>query len=232
MKNNKKMGLILIFLIICTLLLFLKINDANNVEKVGVNSNAQINKVAYIPPFYSIKFKEVEKKEVAEIEEVKVEQVAVEKPKAVTTEQKIIEVPQSTGHTYYDIPLSQELQDYTYSVAEMYGIDPLLLFGVMATESTFNPNAVNGQYQGLFQLGSTARNYCTKYLGTTDYFDPKQNILAGTFYLYGISQNGYGTHMILMAYNLGGSDAKTLWNQGIYATNYSNAVVNNMESLN
>ncbi|MCE1247663.1 MAG: lytic transglycosylase domain-containing protein [Firmicutes bacterium] len=83
--------------------------------------------------------------------------------------------------------------------AKKNGISPLLLKGVIATESGFNNYAVGGGALGLCQLmPSTARN-----MGVNDPFNPEQNI-AGGAKLLGSLMREYGSmEKALAAYNMG-----------------------------
>lgn len=67
------------------------------------------------------------------------------------------------------------LDDIYANVAESTGVpvDILKTFGQL--ESSNNPKAINGSYQGVMQLGKSVRNS----LGVKNAFDPFQNIMAG-----------------------------------------------------
>ena len=80
-------------------------------------------------------------------------------------------------------------------------LDPALLHAVIAAESGYDVNAVSNKgAMGLMQLmPETAKRY-----GTTDPFNPEQNIRAGAQYLSGLLQRyGNNLHLALAAYNSG-----------------------------
>ncbi|GIP39633.1 hypothetical protein J31TS4_29130 [Paenibacillus sp. J31TS4] len=82
-----------------------------------------------------------------------------------------------------------------------HGVDPALIKGVIATESSFNPYAQSSAgAKGLMQLmDGTARGF-----GVTDSFDPQQNIEAGTKFLAGLLAKYKGNEGVaLAAYNAG-----------------------------
>lgn len=77
----------------------------------------------------------------------------------------------------------EEIISYTIEIGGAYNICPELIQAVIETESTYKPDATNGDCIGLMQV-------CRKYnadrmekLGVTDLYDPYSNILVGTDYL-------------------------------------------------
>ena len=104
----------------------------------------------------------------------------------------------------FNVP--SELTPYINEAAKKYDLDPMLISAVVFRESAFNPVAVSRRgAQGLMQLmPKTAR-----YLGVTDSFDPRQNILGGAKYLRELhEQFGGNLEMMLGAYNAGPTAVK------------------------
>lgn len=100
------------------------------------------------------------------------------------------------------LPLQQApFGELIRKASEKYGLDPDLVFSVVAAESNFNPRAVSRRNaRGLMQLlPETARR-----LGVKDIYDPAQNIEAGTRYLRDLLKLYQGDlALTLAAYNAG-----------------------------
>ena len=85
--------------------------------------------------------------------------------------------------------------------AKTHGVDPRLVAAVARRESAWNANAVSRTGAcGLMQLmPATAR-----FLGITNIFDPRENILGGTRYLRTLLDTFHGDlDLTLAAYNAG-----------------------------
>ena len=139
----------------------------------------------------------------------------------------------SSEFILYDLPLSDELQRYTFDKSLERGLNYEMLLAIMFRESTFRDGVVSRTNDyGLMQVNRGNHRWLSESLGITDFLDPKQNIDAGTFHLKGIVDNGFDDiHQILMVYNLGGNKARELWLAGIRTSAYSRSVVEYMESL-
>lgn len=142
---------------------------------------------------------------------------------AVQTEETIPQAP------LFDIPLSDELQEYTYWTCVDYDVDYMLVLAIMDVESDYRADAIGSGNYGLMQINQSNHDYISETIGVTDFLDPKQNIEAGIFWLSGITPDD--PSMKLMVYNMGGRRAKELWNQGIYSTSYSISVLSVVEEL-
>lgn len=66
-------------------------------------------------------------------------------------------------------------------------------------------------------------------LGITDFLDPYQNSRSGLYILRNLFEKYEKPEKVLMAYNLGETGAKKLWDQGIYETNYTKKVIENVQ---
>ncbi len=82
----------------------------------------------------------------------------------------------------------------------------------------------------IMQINSCNHEWLEEELGITDWFDPKQNILAGVYILSRIGPYE-DVHKTLMSYNCGPSRARKLWADGVNSTAYSRAVVEVLEGL-
>ncbi|MDL2233940.1 transglycosylase SLT domain-containing protein [Ruminococcaceae bacterium OttesenSCG-928-L11] len=125
-----------------------------------------------------------------------------------------------SGFVYSDkIPLSRELQEYTYEQCQENGLDYELVLAVMWRESRFQTSAVNinrngTQDSGIMQINDVNKTWLSKELGITDLMDPKQNIAAGTAML-GRFTAKYGEHNALLAYQYGEAGMQRKLKQGV-----------------
>lgn len=133
---------------------------------------------------------------------------------------------QEPAPTYYDIPLSHFLQDYTVEVCTAFGLDPEIAYGVMYVESRYQPDADSGQAYGLMQISwAVAESY------GVDATDTKENIKLGCWLLATYYHQYEDMHKALMAYNQGPGGAAVSWAQGVTQTDYSRAVTAAAENL-
>ena len=116
------------------------------------------------------------------------------------------------------IPLSYELQRYTYYRSAALGIEYELVLALMWRESTFRIEAVsinrNGtQDSGLMQINDVNRGWLEERYGIYNLMDPFQNIDAGTLILADLLSR-YGEKQALMAYQFGESGMLRLIREG------------------
>lgn len=151
----------------------------------------------------------------------------IEKETTVPIEtSKTVEVIESQRE-YFDIPLSDELQDYINEVSLKYSVPCELVYAMIEVESNFRPKIISSTDDyGLMQINKINHEWLSETLGITDFLDPKQNILSG---VYLISQHLEATDgnlvLALMRYNNGATGAKRLWDKGIYSTSYTDKVM-------
>ncbi len=88
-----------------------------------------------------------------------------------------------SGFKKYNIKLSEDLQKYAYNMCKKYGVPYVVFLGLMRTESNFRTNAKSSTGYGICQINPSNLSYLKKKLGTTDLFDPYQNIQAGAYWL-------------------------------------------------
>lgn len=105
------------------------------------------------------------------------------RPAAVTKAEEPAE-PQKTEEpkrTYYDVPLTKDLQDIIIDASEKRDVDPALVLAVIEKESGYNPDASgdNGRSQGLMQIWRSLHEKKMKKLGVANLYDPRDNVLVG-----------------------------------------------------
>lgn len=88
-----------------------------------------------------------------------------------------------SGFKKYNIKLSEDLQKYAYNMCKKYGVPYVVFLGLMRTESNFRTNAKSSTGYGICQINPSNLSYLKKKIGTTDLFDPYQNIQAGAYWL-------------------------------------------------
>lgn len=131
----------------------------------------------------------------------------------------------------YNVPLSKELQQYTYDMCNMYGIEDKyeVVLALMWRESNFDPDAVSStEDYGLMQINAIHLN---ETFDVVDVMDPKQNIDFGVKTLAGLYESYIDDNMVLMAYNFGCCGAERHWDAGTYASNYSLDILDKVELI-
>ena len=147
-------------------------------------------------------------------------EVKIEQPKTSDTEEIAIEYP-----TYYNVPLDYGLQDHIRELCEEMGVPMSLVMAVINVESSFDPTLVSGTDDyGLMQINACNHEWLTEEHGITDFLDPYQNVYCGILILSEHYNRYEDVNKALMAYNLGATGAKKLWDKGIYETRYTRKV--------
>lgn len=133
----------------------------------------------------------------------------------------------------YDIPLSEDLQKYTYELCRAYEVDYETVLAIMQIESYYtNVVSAGGDY-GLCQINKVNHEWLYENYGLDDMLDEHQNIKACVVMLNDIQQNEYfdTPEKVLMAYNMGQGGAKKAIENGVTETNYTKKVYNAIETL-
>lgn len=135
---------------------------------------------------------------------------------------------------YYDIPLSKELQLYTYTKCEDLGIGNYyeLVLAMMWQESDFKPDTISKTNDyGIMQINICNHEWLSEELGITDFLDPYQSIDAGTHIIASLLLKYQDPHKALMAYNYGEAGARSHWNRGNYTSSYSRSIAEKQDTL-
>ncbi len=136
----------------------------------------------------------------------------------------------------YDIPLSKELQEFTYDKCKEYEVPYELILAIFKTESNFNIKAKNKNSngsvdRGIGQINSIHKKEFNKQ-GFTDWFNPYENIEYSVKYFAELYHKFDGNeHYSLSSYNRGEWGFRKLLKKGITSTKYSRAVINNKNKI-
>ena len=136
--------------------------------------------------------------------------------------------------TIYDIPLSEDLQVYTYTRCAEYGIEEHyeLVLAMMWQESHFTPDLISKTNDyGIMQINKRNHEWLSDLLGTTDFLDVHQNIDAGTYIIAKLLRKYDDENKALMAYNMGERAASLNWQAGNYTNEYSRSVMAKREAI-
>jgi hypothetical protein len=120
-----------------------------------------------------------------------------------------------------DIPLSIELQEFTYNACKAYGVNYDMVLAIMEVESQFN-NIISddGNDYGICQINKINHAWLAEEHDLTDMLDERQNITACVLILADIQEEFTAPNEILMAYNLGKGGARDKLSEGVTSTYY------------
>ena len=153
----------------------------------------------------------------------------------------IIEMTRATYCSYAEpIIIHREVEDIEQEPEEEY-IDPIDIFigeitsrydnvrpelikSIIFRESTFNPNAKNGNHLGLMQVSTRWHSDRANKLGVTDFYDPYSNILLGTDYISELMTKHNDEALVLMLYSMRHDTAFNMYRQG-QISNYAKTVL-------
>lgn len=144
------------------------------------------------------------------------------------------EVPKEPERTYYDVPLTEDLQDVIIDTAGGRGVDPALVLAVIEKESGYNPDASgdNGRSQGLMQIWRSFHEKRMEKLGAANLYDPRDNVIVGIDILAEKLDKYEDIEKALIAYNAGDAGAKKhYFSKGVYSNGYSRAVLKIAEEI-
>ena len=156
------------------------------------------------------------------------EETSEETTSVVETETSVVEILPPR----IDCRLDDATQQMILERCEELDLDFAFVMAVIFRESSFKANADSGSSVGLMQINRINHDWLSKELGITDFFDPEQNVKAGTYMLRLLFEKCEDVGMVLMAYNMGESGARKLWNKGIYVTDYAESVFQQADIYN
>lgn len=139
-------------------------------------------------------------------------------PVVPVTEEPVVEpeIEPLETFTYYDIPLSEDLQDYIFKLCENTGVDPLIALAMIGVESNYKDWVMgdNGDSYGLMQIQPKWHQKRMDAVGCDNLLDPYQNVTVGINYVAELMSTGKSTEWVLMAYNGGRTYANRKVNAG------------------
>ena len=132
---------------------------------------------------------------------------------------------------YYDVPLSEDLQDYIRELCLENNVPMSLVVAMIEVESSFRPDVISGTNDyGLMQINKINHGWLTEDYGITDFLDPYQNVFCGiTIIADHLEKTDGDIPLALMRYNCGATGAKRLWDKGIYSTSFTDKIIAAME---
>lgn len=131
----------------------------------------------------------------------------------------------------YNIPLSEELQQYTFDMCNMYGIRDKydIVLALMWQESNFNPETMSSTDDyGIMQINAI---HFTDTFDAVAAMDPKLCIEYGVDHLSCLYAEYVDDNMTLMAYNMGRCGAASHWAAGTYASTYSLNIIEKVKLI-
>jgi hypothetical protein len=108
--------------------------------------------------------------------------------------------------TFYDVPLSEELQAHIILECKFYGVEPEIVLAMIERESRFQADVMgdNGNAYGLMQIHPRWHSDRMERLGVTDLMNPYQNTTTGIDFLAEqIDRYDGDVAKALVAYNQG-----------------------------
>lgn len=132
----------------------------------------------------------------------------------------------------YDIPLSEELQAFTFNLCEEYGVDYEMVLAIMDKESDYTASAISKSSDyGIMQINKINHKWLTEELEVTDFLDPEQNIRCGIYMLADLMKKYDDPHRVLMAYNMGERGAREYVAKGNTSSAYSRYIMQLRDKL-
>lgn len=133
---------------------------------------------------------------------------------------------------YFDVPLSEEIQDHIFSECERCAISPALVIAIIEHESQYNASAVgdNGNSVGLMQIQERWHAERMDRLGCTDLLNPFENITVGVDLICELYNMNPDVQWVLMAYNGGTGYANRMMEADTYS-DYAVEIAQRAEEL-
>lgn len=126
-----------------------------------------------------------------------------------------------------DIPISKSLQQHIFKLCNENKDLYCLMIAIMEQESGFKSDSISydGRDFGLFQIRDINFSWLKEELNITDCIEPYNNAKCAVHMISKLIDKYEHYNLVLMAYNMGEYGAKCKWEQGIYSSSYSRAVL-------
>ena len=201
-----------------------------------------INAVVYVVCAFTIcacwftlgkRYAENQQNDAPQTKIVTTETVAHTEPTITTiAPEEVTEPLETIEEVYYDCPLNFEFQNYIRKICEANDVPMTLILAMISAESSFRPSIISKTNDyGLMQINIANHKWLSDKYGVTDFLDPYQNVFCGLQIYLDHFREFKDMDKALMAYNLGASGARKLWNKGIYETDYTRKVTSIMEGF-
>lgn len=152
-----------------------------------------------------------------------------------TTNLEVVKEASETIPTkkYYDVPLSNDVQDVIIDSCNYYHISPALVLAMIERESNYLVDAVGdyGNSIGLMQINLRWQKDRCEQLGVYNLTDPRQNVAVGLDILNELFEQSEDLAWVLMAYNGGTEYADNKIQNGIYETEYTRYILSRSAEL-
>lgn len=129
---------------------------------------------------------------------------------------------------YFDVPLSEELQEHIFALCEERDIDPAIIIAMIFQESTYDSSAIGdgGNSYGLMQIQPRWNRERMDELNCHDLLDPFQNVTVGIDILADYLDRYGSLEWSLMAYNGGPTYASNNMSNGVVSYYARNVIYN------
>lgn len=133
-------------------------------------------------------------------------------------------VPQEYAMNGGEFP--EELQEFTQDLCKERNLSYPLVLALIERETGYKNVDPNGcGSTGYMQIIPKWHEDRMEKFGVTDLLEPKGNISVGIDYLTELLKKYHEVNLALMAYNMGESGAKKLWEDGIYSSDYADYIM-------
>lgn len=143
-------------------------------------------------------------------------------------ERKEAKKPENLDFTPYNVPLDDEFQAWLQELCRSSGVEYSILISIAEKESNFRPKVISQTDDyGMWQINKINHATLEEALGRElDMMNPYDNAECAVWILSRLMEKYDGDReKALMAYNMGETGARKLWEKGITKSRYTDAVL-------